>query len=55
VREVFDNGTGTVVGLVTLNAERNGEQQSHDSVQVWLPTLSAWRSGRPASGRPRAR
>jgi ketosteroid isomerase-like protein len=35
VREIFDNGTGTVVALVTLAGERNGRQQSNDTVQVW--------------------
>ena len=35
VHEIFDNGTGTVVALTTLNGERNGRQQSHHAVHVW--------------------
>ncbi len=35
VQEIFDNATGTVVALCTLDAERNGHQRSFDTVQVW--------------------
>lgn len=34
-RELFDNGTGTVVALCTLDAERNGRRGTFDTVQVW--------------------
>lgn len=35
VRELFDNGTGTVVALCTLGGERNGQSPNFDTVQVW--------------------
>jgi ketosteroid isomerase-like protein len=35
VQEIFDNATGTVVALCTLEAEREGQQTSFDTVQVW--------------------
>jgi ketosteroid isomerase-like protein len=34
-REIFDNGTGTVAALCTLGGERNGQNSSFDTVQVW--------------------
>jgi ketosteroid isomerase-like protein len=33
--EIFDNATGTVVALCTLEGERNGRQRSFDTVRVW--------------------
>jgi ketosteroid isomerase-like protein len=33
--EFFDNGSGAVVVLVTISAERGGRQISFDAVQVW--------------------
>ena len=35
VREIFDNAAGTVVALCSLEGERNGQQRSFDTVQVW--------------------
>lgn len=35
VHEIFDNATGTVVALCSLEGERNGRQRSFDTVQVW--------------------
>ncbi len=35
VQEIFDNGTGTVAALCTLAGERNGQNPSFDTVQVW--------------------
>lgn len=35
VDEVFDNGTGTVVALVTIHATRDGRQGSFASAQIW--------------------
>jgi ketosteroid isomerase-like protein len=33
--EIFDNGSGTVLALVTISASRGGRQISFDAVQVW--------------------
>ena len=35
VHEIFDNATGTVVALCTLAGERNGQDRTFDTVQVW--------------------
>lgn len=34
-RDILDNGSGTVVALCTLDAERNGRRGTFDTVQVW--------------------
>lgn len=35
VHEILDSGAGTVVALTTINAERDGQRGSLETVQVW--------------------